>query len=164
MSDLLDDDDIIDEDDDIIIDEDDQVTTTDYGGAVQRTIRRTYAATAGVTAQSRSYTEISGGKFTFGYRNANSGTKNAVYILQPDSTTVGGITYNGVTCNASKIKVAQEQNYYGINVLAKFGNVYPATGYLQVITSIIVTQADGVEWTIERLPFQNGLCVVKNRG
>lgn len=161
--------DLIDDDesssgDDIIIEEDDIIHEDDLGGGKIYDITRAYKQGAGVTAKDRSYTEVSAGKITFGYRNVNSGTRNPVYIIQSDSTYSGSSTYRGISCNARQIKIIQEATRSGgINLELRVGGYRPGTGYLHVVTNMKITRSDGVEWTIERIPFQNGICVLKAR-
>ena len=158
--DLLDDE-IIDDGDDeyIIIEYEDDVVTEDYDGH-QVTVERGYLPGIGVDESSRSYTQIANGVITFGYRGTNNGTRTPRYTLTPASYTSGSTTYYGLSCSAERIKIAQDDTRSNLKLVTQVYNTYGATGYLQVITDITVSQNNGVFWTVERLPFQNGLCVV----
>lgn len=164
-----DDDDVIDSDDfDVVVDDEDVIDVTDYGACQRIDIHRAYAKTAGVTEQSRSYTEINSGKFTFGYRATGSGSRTAKYILQPDTVTVSGTTYRGIACTAEKIKIAQDSTDGG-KFVAQVGSTFPATGYMRVITSVILERRTSGDfgarlgWSVEYLPFRNGICILKSR-
>ncbi len=125
-------------------------------------IRRKFAQTAGVNENTRSYTEINGGKITFGYRNIDSGERNPAYTIQPDRLTSGGTTYLGISCNAASIKIAQDTMDDQGQLVVRIGSSYPPCGFLQCITSIQKVNYGGdkgIDWTVEVLPFIYGLCV-----
>lgn len=151
--------------DDIIIEDDDVVHEDDIGdGGTVYDVVRAYKTGAGVTAKDRSYTEVSAGKITFGYRNVDSGTRNPAYVTQSDSTYYGSSTYRGISCNARQIKIMQEATRSsGINLETRFNGYRPGTGYMRVITNMTISRSDGASWTIEHIPFQNGLNIRKAR-
>lgn len=127
-------------------------------------IRRKFAQTAGVDESTRSYTEINGGIITFGYRNVDSGVRNPAYTLQPDRLSSGGTTYLGLSCNAARIKIAQDSLEDESMMSIRVGSSYPPCGFMQCITAIQKVNYGGdkgIDWTVENLPFVYGLCVAQ---
>ena len=147
-----------DDDDPIIVDDYDEIIEEDGQATI---IRRAFSETSGVNEHTRSYTEINGGIITFGYRNIDSGNRNPAYTIQPDRLLSGGNTYLGLNCNAAKIKIAQETvDHDDTSMLTlQVNGSYPPSGYLQCITSMTKSQASGVDWTVEVLPFRYGMCI-----
>lgn len=126
-----------------------------YDGA-ETIITRSFSPSAGVTEKTRSYTEMSGGSLIFGYRDVGSRNRNPRYSVVANSYS----NYLGIACNASTIKIMQDESRASILLITKIGSsYYGLTGYLSVITKINKSQQDGFDWTIEKLPFQNGICV-----
>lgn len=148
----------------IIVNEDGEVIIHEWDGHAE-TVQRTYASSSDLDESSRSYTEINNGIITFGYRSYNSGTRTAKYSITPATYTSGSSTYYGLACNAEKIIIGSTETVVGDadpnGLITRVGNSYPATGYLQVITAITKSQLTNVRWTIEKLPFQNGVCVAR---
>ena len=143
----------------IIVDEDGEIIINEWDGHAQ-TIQRTFAPSSDVDESSRSYTEISQGVLTFGYRSYNSGTRTAKYSITPATYTSGSSTYYGLACNAEKIIIASTYSEDD-GLITRVGSNYPATGYLRVVTSITKSRLTNVRWVVEKLPFQNGVCVAR---
>lgn len=167
-----------DEEGEIIIIEDDDVIIDEYDGT-QIVIQRAYAESSDVNGSSRSFTEINKGRINFGYRDANSGARTTSYSVIPNTiySSIEGANTFGLTCSAKKIKIQKGYairsfvgtKMYGLPYRLKIGSSIPATGYLQVITSIVKhkysypKQDDSwlIDWTVEKLLFQNGICIAK---
>ena len=151
-----------------LIDEEDQEgytteeqdeTEINWQGHEKIITRARYAAGAGVTEKSRSYTEISSGSITFGYRDADSLTRHPVYKVEPASETISGTTYKGIKTTASRIKIGQRLNSDGVRVFV--GGTTPGfTGYMQVMTNVQITSL-GVVYTLEKLYFAGGICLTR---
>lgn len=159
---------ILDPDDPIIVPDDGSEEMIDYDESAAF-IRRAFAKDVAYLDGARSYTQVDGGKITFGYRNADSGVLNPVHTMQPDSVTIGSTVYRGIAINSPRIQIKttdedavfwDEAHGYEHQMYLRIGNSkIPATGYMQVITSLTVSQADGVSWTVEAIPFFHGFCV-----
>ena len=155
-------------DDPIIVPDDGSEEVIDYDGSATL-IRRAFSADSAYLDGARSYTQVDGGKITFGYRDANSGTLHPVHTMQPDAVTISSTVYRGLAINSPKIqiKTTDEDTFFwneahgdGHGMYFRIGNSkIPATGYMQVITSLTKSQANGVEWTVEAIPFFHGFCV-----
>lgn len=146
----------------IIVYPDGEIIINEFDGHAQ-TIQRTFEPSAGVDESSRSYTEISNGVITFGYRDAtyvSYDNRVPKYSVTPATYTSGSSTYYGLACNAEKIIIASTYWEYD-GLITRVGSNYPATGYMQVITNITKSRLTNVRWTIEKLPFQNGVCVAR---
>ena len=143
---------------------DDDVTVIDYSG-IQTTTQRTYSRSAGVTASSRAFTSVEGGTLRFGYRDVNSGNKTDRYVITASSfySYIERARLNCISIGGTdmKIKILQDRTVSNLKLITKLGTTFLPTGHLQVITSITKSQKNGVKWTIEKLPFQNGLCVAR---
>lgn len=167
-----------DEEGEIIIIDDDDIIIDEFDGT-QTIVQRAYAESSDVNELSRSFTEINKGNINFGYRDVNSGDRTISYSISPSTiySAIEGQNTNGLMCSAKKVKILKDHAYKisidGIEVpiayRIKIGSSVPASGYLQVITEIVKhkysypKQDDSwlIDWTIERLPFQNGLCISK---
>ena len=156
-------------DDPIIVPDDGSEEEIDYEGSATL-IRRAFSADAAYLDGARSYTQVDGGKITFGYRDANSGTLHPVHTMQPDAVTISSTVYRGLAINSPKIQIKttdedavfwDEAHDTEHRMYFRIGNSkIPATGYMQVITSLTKSQANGVDWTVEAIPFFHGFCVV----
>lgn len=125
-----------------------------YGG-VQEAIRRGYDTTDySFSNTSRCFTKIDKGVLTFGDRNKNTGAITTRHTLNP----IYKRGYYGIACDVKKLDIYCFAS--GDSEIAlRFGSYYGATGYLQVITDVRIDTL--VHWTIERLPFKNGICIAK---
>lgn len=158
-----------DPDDPYIVPDDGSDEDIDYEGSATL-IRRAFSSDSAYLDGARSYTHINGGKITFGYRNVDSGVMNPTHTIQPDSVTVSGTVYRGLAINSPKIQIKttdedavfwDEAHDDEHRMFFRIGNSkIPATGYMQVITSVTKSQANGVDWTVEAIPFFHGFCVV----
>lgn len=160
--------DLIDDNEETVIDDDDsEEIIEDEWGIRTEIVRALFAADAGVTEKSRSYTEVDAGVIKFGYRDADSLTKHQRYSLSQTTYQSGSSTYYGIACNAQRIKIAPDLNVTKENIarsngfMVGWGNYTPTSGYLSVVTNIVAYQNSGLEWTVEDLPFKNGLCVAR---
>lgn len=132
----------------------DEESEEKYGG-VQEAIRRGYDTTDySFSHTSRCFTKIDKGALTFGDLNKTTGVMTNRHTLNP--TYRSG--YYGIACNAKKLDIYCYA-YGDSEITLRFGSYYGATGYLQVITNVRVDTL--VHWTIERLPFKNGICIAE---
>ena len=162
-------DDLIDDGGTTVIDdgEDYEEIIEDEWGIRTEIVRAMFAADAGVTEKDRSYTEVDAGVFKFGYRNADSLTKHQKYTLSQTTYQSGSSTYYGIACNAERIKIAPDLRLTKDNLsrgqgfMVGWGSYTPFNGYFSVVTNVIEDQNSGLEWTVEDLPFRNGLCVAR---
>lgn len=132
----------------------DEASEEKYGG-VQEAIRRGYDTTDySFSNTSRCFTRIDRGVLTFGDRNRSSGAMTTRHTFTP----IYRNGYYGIACDAKKLDI-----YCYVSgdaeMALRFGSYYGATGYLQVITNVKVDTL--VHWTIERLPFKNGICIAR---
>lgn len=132
----------------------DEEITYEYNG-VEESIRRGYNTTnTSFSNSSRCYTSISRGQLSFGDRNIATNRMTNRCTIWP----VYSNGYYGIACDASKIDIrcwaSGNKNY-----VIKLGSYVGATGYLQVITKVWTDTL--VHWTIERLPFKNGICIAE---
>ena len=141
---------------------DEEVTIQNYDGA-ELIIIRTFDDGETIIERALSYTELSAGSIKFGYRDLYSYARHARYSVISEYNT----SRVGLYLSADNIKIGQDlphiQSNGGISVsfVCKLGAYYGFTGYLSVITKVDKSQQYGFDWTVERLPFLNGLCVVK---
>lgn len=130
----------------------DEESEEKYGG-VQEAIRRGYDTTDySFSNTSRCFTEIDKGVLTFGDRNKKTGVMTTRHTLKP----IYSDGYYGIACDVKKLDIFSSAGSEAEMAL-RFGSKYGATGYLQVITDVTVGRT--IHWTIERLPFKNGICI-----
>ena len=112
-----------------------------------------YDSPSGVYADNtKAYTEVSAGTIKLGY--LNGGSRTATYTLSPASSG----NYLGLAINANRIYIMSQSgdtSHYRL----RMHDYLMANGYLQVVTRVTESQASGVSWEIDRIPFCNGLCV-----
>ena len=138
----------------------------DYG--VRTLINRAvFTAKAGVTEKSRSYTEVDAGTVKFGYRDVDSLTRTVKYSVSQTTYESGGTKYYGIACNAERIKISPnyEITREGIKndtaPIIQVGSFIGSSKFLTVVTDIRISKSNGVDWTVESLPFVDGLCVAR---
>ena len=168
---IIDEDEI--EDDDLLIDDggddyliydeyedEDEVITNEYDG-YQTTVRRGwYTRDTSFSRTQRCFTQIDGGVLKFGDRNVSTGARTVRYNITPAYITVGATNYYGISIDAAKMDI-----YTFISSDADFkiraGSNYGFTGYMSVVTDVQRSQEYGFRWTVEKLPFRNGICIAR---
>lgn len=124
----------------------------------QQNITNGSAGATPINSTVRSYTEVSGGKIKFGYHT--NGTRTVKHTLQAATLISDGTTYRGIIVYGGLDNIVKiGQDLVTPRILIKTGSYYGQTGYLQVITDVIVSKDSGVFWVVEKLPFQSGFCI-----
>lgn len=138
----------------------------DYG--IRTLINRAvFSAKAGVTEKSRSFTEVDAGTIKFGYREEGSLTRTVKYTVSQTTYTSGGTKYYGIACNAQRIKISpnyvitREGFTNDTGPIFQVGSAIGISRFYTVVTNIRIRKNYGVDWTVESLPFVNGLCVAR---